>query len=372
MRIGIDATPAAIQQAGVGRYARELLRALLELPGDDRYELLLAASRTDVDTLLNDLPPGHERHAHRLPFSNRAATIAWHRLRLPIPVERVVGPFDVFHGTDFVLPPSRLPRVVTIHDLSFRRVPGFGEPRLVDYLNKVVPRALRDADRVIAVSASVAAEIVEDYPFARDRVVAIPNGIRPPEAMEPVDSNGRPVVFFLGTIEPRKGIETLIDAIRLLRGSQPDVQLVIAGRVGWRAERIVNAIQTAREEGIVEFLEAPTDERVHSTFASASVFAYPSNYEGFGLPILEAMAHGVPVVTSDIPALHETGGDAALYAPPDDAEALGSAMASLLDDAELRAQLIERGHRQVARYSWHRTAQSTRRVYAAAANLDIP
>lgn len=368
MRIAIDATPAAIQHAGVGRYTRELLRALMELPGDDRYDLLVAASQPQVDALLDELPPGQERAVRRLPLPNRLVTIAWQRLRLPLPVESLVGSFDVFHGPDFVLPPSRRPRVVTIHDLSFRRVPQFAEPRLVAYLNTVVPRALLAADRIIAVSAAVAAEIAEDFPAVRDRVVAIPNGVRtvPSERIETVPS--RPSILFLGTIEPRKGISTLIDAVRRVRHTNPEIQLVIAGRIGWRADAIIADIRLAQQEGLVQFLEAPDDRRVATAFQEATVFAFPSHYEGFGLPILEAMAHGVPVVTSDLSVLRETGGLAASYVATDDAEALAVAIIELLDDGQLRHERIASGRRQVAGYSWRNTAVATRRVYAAAAN----
>jgi alpha-1,3-rhamnosyl/mannosyltransferase len=216
----------------------------------------------------------------------------------------------------------------------------------------------------------VAAELVDAYPFTRDRVVAIPHGVRLPTLTETErrPANTRPTIMFLGTIEPRKGIATLIDAARIVRATHPDVQLIIAGRIGWRATEIVAAIRTAERDGFVRFLEAPSDERVRPAFQEATVFAYPSRYEGFGLPILEAMAHGIPVVTSDIPVLRETGGTAASYATPDNPEALAFNITRLFDDTELRQQFVARGHEQVTRYSWQRTATATRRVYAAAAH----
>jgi glycosyltransferase involved in cell wall biosynthesis len=367
MHIAFDATPAAIQHAGVGRYARELLGALLELPGDDRYELMVAGTRSDVTSLLDDLPPGNARAAHRIPLPDRAVTSAWHRLRLPLPVETLTGSFDVFHGPDFVLPPSRRPRVVTVHDLSYLLVPEYGDPNLVRYLTAVVPRALRAAERIIAVSASVAAEIMVAYPFARDRVVAIPNGVR--AQVEPAGSRTttRPMVLFLGTIEPRKGVDTLIDAVRIARSTRPDLQLTIAGRIGWRAEPLVAAIREAERDGFARFIEAPDDAMLERVFQDATVFAYPSRYEGFGLPLLEAMARSIPVVTSDIPVLRETGGDAATYVAPDDAEGLAGQLTSLIDHPELRQRLAQLGQRRVARYGWRETAIATRRVYAAAA-----
>jgi glycosyltransferase involved in cell wall biosynthesis len=368
MRIGFDATPAAVQRAGVGRYARELLRALLTLGSGDSYAFMIAATRDRVNALAEELPPGNQRTFARVPLSDRVVTAGWHRLRLPIPVESLIGACDVFHGPDFVLPPTRGPRIVTIHDLSFRLVPEYGDERLVEFLSQAVPRALRAADCIIAVSATVAAEIADVYPFARDRIIAIPNGVRHPELpAAPNNPPDRPRVLFLGTVEPRKGIETLIDAVAIARESHPDLELVVAGRIGWRSDAIVGKLREASAKGFVRHLHAPSDLELRECFATSSLFVFPSRYEGFGLPVLEAMAHGLPVIASDIPVLRETGGDAAAYVPVDDAQALANEICELLDDGARRAVLKERGLIRVTAYSWDATAARTRRAYALAA-----
>ena len=363
MRVGFDATPAATQYAGVGRYTRELLRALLPLDASDDYRLLLAARDDEATRLRELLPPGAARTIHRLPVSERWVTAAWQRLRVPLAVERVIGAVDVFHGPDFVLPPAKAPSVVTIHDLSFLVRPDLGEPSLVAYLSKAVPRVLASADRVIAVSASVATEIAERFPFVRDRVVAIPNGVRIPSSNPPRRSTSRPGVLIVGTIEPRKNHLAVIEAMRYVRQSVPDAVLYVAGRIGWQSSDVVATLTAQERAGHLVVVEGPSDERLEQLYADADVFVYPSWYEGFGLPVLEAMARGVPVVASDIPSLREAAGNAAQYAKPHDAEAIASRILMFLDDPEIANRVAKAGRSHAANYSWHRTALSTRRVY---------
>jgi glycosyltransferase involved in cell wall biosynthesis len=369
MRVGMDATAAAVQFAGVGRYARELLRALVALSSSDEYALLCAAPPTQAAALLDVLPPGAERRMYRLPFSERLVTAAWQRFRLPVRAERIVGKIDVFHGPDFVVPPSSAPRVVTIHDLSFVRYPELGEPALVAYLQSVVPRSIDASERVIAVSTSVAAELVDEFPHARDKIVAIPNGVRAPDVSVLPDRcrPGEPDVLIVGTIEPRKNHLTLLDAMRIVRSRHPNATLTVAGRVGWRADDIVARLQQEEASGHVRLVLAPPDDVLDNLYRQTTVFAYPSMYEGFGLPVLEAMARGVPVVAGDIPALRESGGSAALFAAPNDADALAAQIIKLIDDVDAREMATARGIAHAGGYSWRETAQRTQRVYQQAA-----
>jgi glycosyltransferase involved in cell wall biosynthesis len=365
-RIAFDATPAAVQLAGVGRYVRELLAALLELPGDDAYLLVSAGSDRDNAQLLGSLPPGAWRELRRLPLSPRLTTLAWQRARVPLPVESVVGDFDVYHGTDFVVPPSKRPRVVTIHDLSFLVAPEFAEPSLVRYLTDAVPRSLAAAAVVVTVSASVAADVATAYPTIRDKLVAIPNGVRLPPDQVPRAPQARPTILTVGTIEPRKNISTLLRAMPIVRSTHPDAILQVAGRVGWRAAEVVAELRSAEAAGISQFIEAPDDEQLETLYAGATLAVFPAWHEGFGLPVLEAMARGLPVVASDIPALRETGADAAGYADPANAESIADAILTFLDNRALRDEFATRGIARAGRYSWNETARGTRRAYQLA------
>ena len=364
MRIALDATPAAVQQAGVGRYARELIRALVQLETPDQYVLSVAGSPVDARALLHGLPPGAWREVRQLPLGERWMTIAWHRAHVPMTIERMIGPFDLFHGTDFVLPPTRRPCVVTIHDLSFTLHPEFAEPGLASYLSRAVPAALKRASAIIAVSASVAADVAEVYPAAASRLVVVPNGVRLPEqAGRQVSA---PLILAVGTIEPRKNHATLLRAIEIVRDTHPEAVLVVAGKIGWRSGSIVSALRMAERGGTVRLVLAPDDATLMTLYRSAAVVVTAAWHEGFGLPVLEAMAHGVPVVASAIAALRETGGDVALYAEPADAEAFAAQLTRVLDDAVLRACLGTRGRERARQFSWDTTARRTRRVYERA------
>ena len=244
--------------------------------------------------------------------------------------------------------------------------PELGDERLVRYLTDAVPRTLAKSAQVIAVSASVAAEIVEAYPAVRERVVAVPNGVR-----LPVDRNKRcvptaPNVLIVGTIEPRKNHLTLIRAMNEVRTHLPDATLDIVGRAGWRSDDIVRAIRAGEREGWITWHDAASDADLERAYSRAAVFAYPSWYEGFGLPVLEAMARGIPVVAGDIPVLREVGNAAARYARPDDAAQIADHIVTLLDSQSEREALVERGLAQATGYSWRRTAEATRRVYGRA------
>lgn len=368
----MDATAAAVQNAGVGRYSRELLRELVQLPEDDQYLLVSASSEEKARRLLGDLPPGAWRELRRLPVAERLTTGFWHRLRVPLPVDAVAGPFDVFHGPDFVVPPSRKPSVVTIHDLSFIVASEYSEPSLAAYLRSAVPRSLRRASQIITVSASVAAELVEAYPFTEARVRAIPNGVRPPtSASRHHVPDGPPTILIVGTIEPRKNLTTLLDAMPYVWRELPDARLVVAGRVGWRSERIMEKLREACRTSGVTFVDQPPDIQLARLFEEASLFVYPSAYEGFGLPVLEAMAHGLPVIASDIASLRETAGDAARFVGAFDASALAGEIVQLLNDRQLCMEMVQSGRAQVERHSWAETARRTRLAYQAAVDGEM-
>ncbi len=363
MRIAIDATPAIVQRGGVGRYTRELLRAIVLETLDHKFILSAAANQSEIDELLSHLPPGAWREVRKLPASERIMTALWQRLRLPVDIARWIGRHDIFHGTDFVLPPTKARRVVTIHDLSFLLHPEYCHPELASYLQSAVPRSLRRADVVITVSSSVAAEVAMMFPDVRSKIVAIPNGVSSPG--EPMIETivHEPIALMVGTIEPRKNYETALAALRQVRRLRPDTRLVIVGRRGWLDDEIVQEIERAEADGWLTWMDSASDSDLEDAYRRAAVFVTTSHYEGFGLPVLEAMARGIPCVVSNIAAHREVAGGAAIYADAANVEEFADSITSLLDDATGRRRRSEEGLERANKFSWQETARRTLRVY---------
>ncbi len=316
----------------------------------------------------------------RAPLSERALTILWHRLRLPIPVEWFTGPVDIFHSTDFVLPPVRQARtILTVHDLTFMRLPQCAEPGLRAYLNKVVPRSIERADLVLADSQSTKNDLIELLGVSPDKIEVVYAGVerrfRPMKgeiALQRVKKRYEldfPFILSLGTLEPRKNFTGLIEAYALMRGKGQGVgdrglKLVIAGVKGWLYDEIFAKVEELDLENEVIFPGFIADEDLPALYNLAELFVFPSLYEGFGLPPLEAMACGTPVVTSDRPSLPEIVGDAGLMVEATDNQELAKAMERGLTDEYLRREMREKGLKQAEKFTWEAAAGKLLDVYS--------
>ena len=352
MRVGLDCTPLLGARTGIGRYTQGLLTALAETGEDE----LVATAFTLRGRGGLVVPRGVEVRAR--PFPARGLQEAWARSELP-PVEWLTGRLDVFHATNFVLPPLRRARgVVTVHDLAFLHLTSTVSSASARY-RALVPRSLQRAAVVITPSEAVAAQVREAYD-PRVPVIAVPHGVRPQwAAAAPPDAAlrarlGLPssYVLFVGTLEPRKDVRTLLAAHRLLPDAPP---LVLVGPPGWGEQVDVSGAVTP---GYLDEDDLP------SVVAGASVLVLPSRDEGFGLPLLEALAAGTPVVASDLPVLREVGGTQATYAPVGDAEAFAEAIRSVLDDPGDPAP--RRSH--ATRFTWAVSAAGHRAAYRLAAS----
>lgn len=372
MRITIDYTSAVRQKAGIGRYTRNLVAALADADRSNEYTLFCAGA----EPVSAHWPANFGVRATRV--SARVLAIGWHRLHLPVTAERLSGQSDLFHSPDYTLPPLKKARgVVTIHDLSFLRVPECADPALRDYLTDNVPRAVRRASRILVDSSNTKQDVVDLLRVSADKVSVIYAGVesrfRPTRDLEEfarVRSRYRlPELFvlFVGTIEPRKNLSRLISAYSdFRRQTGLPHQLVISGSKGWLYNEIFEQVT---REGLSEDILFPgfvDDKDLPVLYSLADLFVFPSLYEGFGLPPLEAMACGTPVIASDNSSLPEVLGQAALLVPAEDTTAITDAMARVLGDVNLRTRLADLGRAQAARFTWSGAAHQLIGAYQKA------
>lgn len=364
MRIGIDYTAAVHQRAGIGRYARGLVRALAQLDRENEYLLLVAGRPKEKSAFPPNFKPRY------LPLSPHWMTILWQRLRVPLPADLFTGPLDLFHSPDYVLPPLRRgKRVLTIHDLSFLRYPEGADPRLRWYLTQAVPRSIAQADLVLADSRNTKIDLIELLGVEASRVEVLYPGVE--ERFHPLDEESLapvrarysldfPFILTVGTLEPRKNHVGLLQAYSFLRHPP---RLVIAGGKGWLYEPIFQEVERLSLEGRVFFLGYVPEEDLPALYNLADLFVFPSFYEGFGLPPLEAMACGTPVVTSNTSSLLEVVGDGALLVPPRDVEALAEAMEKVIGDPSLQEELRSKGLERAKRFRWGEAAKRLLAIY---------
>lgn len=375
MRIGIDYTAAVQQRAGIGRYTRELVRTLAAL--DDANEYVLFQASRGARGPATAWPRNFR--VRSVPLTDHWLAILWQRLRLPIPVEVRTGLVDVFHSPDFVLPPVwRARTVLTVHDLSFLTTPESSVPALRDYLTRAVPRAVARADHILADSQSTKDDLATYLGVDGERISVVYPGVdprfRPLDEPAIADVCARydlswPFILSVGTLQPRKNYPTLIEAFaRLCKGDElpmplASLRLVIAGGKGWLYQEIFDTVERLGLGERVRFLGFVPDDDLPALYNAAEVLAMPSLYEGFGLPVLEALACGTPVVTSNVSSLPEVAGDAALLVSPDDVAGLSRALQRALTNQELRTTLRERGLAQAREFTWQRAAETVLGIY---------
>jgi len=381
MRIGIDYTAAVRQGAGIGRYTRHLIRTLASLDTENRYTLFVAGGWGEGDGL-GSWPANFRVRSIRL--SDRWMNILWQRLHLPLPVQLITGPFDLFHSPDFVLPPTHgVPAILTVHDLSFLRVPQFFVQGFREYLEGAVSRAVKRARYILADSESTRRDLIELLAVEPARVSVLYPGVEArfqpvgdTDALQRVRARYQLPEHFvlgLGTLQPRKNFDGLIRAYQRVlaaRGSElgiSDLALVIVGGSGWLYEETLALAELLGLGERVHFLGFVSDEDLPSLYSLAAVFAFPSWYEGFGLPVLEAMACGTPVVAADNSSLPEVVGEAGLMVSAGDVDALANALFCLLTDQSLRRQLIAAGLAQARCFTWENAATRLMMTYGVRA-----
>ena len=361
MRIGLDWRPTFEGRGGIPVYVRGLVAGLASRFPDDRLLLYGHQVRGRFGPRRRTTAPPPPRASLRAaPIPSRAADALG---RLGIGADVLVGGCDVFHATDYAwLAPSRAAFVATIHDVLFEELPRCFTPGMRTGLRRITRRLVRRTTRLLVPSVRTKAGLVERFGADPARVDVVPLAPRAFPVVEPARFD-RPTLLAVGTLEPRKNLRRVIEAFGLLRARGVDADLVVVGARGWLDDAILAAAAATsgvRVEGAVD------DARLSALYGGATALVYPSLGEGFGLPVVEAMAASLPVVTSAATTCADVAGPASLLVDPYDVESIADALTRVVTDEALRADLAVRGRAEAARYSWDATAEGTRACYERA------
>jgi glycosyltransferase involved in cell wall biosynthesis len=381
MHVAINAQLVSFSESyrnsGISRYTYRLIAGLAQRADDQRYTVFVNAR--DVSAAAGLSTERLRLVASRRPIDHPAQRVLWEQRVLPRLLRRLG--VDVFHAPANVLP-ARLPcpSVVTIHDLSFIHFPQFFQPTRRIYQRLFTARSARAATLVLAVSQSTRRDLIEHMAVnpARIRVVypAIEERFQP--NLDPAvlatfrRERGLPERFllYLGNLEPRKNVAGLIEAYARLRAADADAPpLVVAGGKGWYYQTIFERVRALGIERAITFAGYVRDEEQPLWYAAAELFIYPSYFEGFGLPVAEAMACGAPVITSNVSSLPEVAGDVAVQVDPRDSGALAHAMQSVLEDEQARQRMAAEGPRWAQQFSIERMVRGCSETYAEAAGV---
>ena len=379
MRVAVNAEQLLYRSpGGIGRYTAALLT--LMPAGCPTLEVVPFTARhrpAEVEAALAEagVDASVRARAAVLPWPRPALYDGWHRLGRPrLAGRRGLGGLDLVHAPSVAVPPpGPVPLVVTVHDAAPELFPEAFPPRGRRFHAQGLAAAARRADLVITVSQAAADEITAHSAIRPDRVRVVPNPVAAPEVdpaqrarvLEALGLDSRPYVLWVGSLEPRKGVGTLVAAMARLRRRHRafEVETVLAGFEGWLGDDVIDPADRQALGPSLHQLGRVRDADLWCLYSGAALFAFPSRHEGFGLPVVEAMSQGVPVVASDIPAVREVAGPAALLVPPGDPDAWAEAIAAVLPDGPERARLAAAGPVRAREFSPQRWVQCTWAVY---------
>jgi glycosyltransferase involved in cell wall biosynthesis len=363
MRVALDGTPLLGARTGIGEMVAGLLGALADR--SDVEAVAYAITWAGRSELAAAVPPSIETATR--PFPARIVRELWKRFPEPR-IERWTGKVDVVHALNFVAPPAKVPVVVMVADLTFVHFPELCTPDTLRY-GDAIRRALARGAHVHVLSDFIAAEVCDEFGIPPERVTRIHCGLAPTSGGD-VDAGRRVAgaeryVLALGTVEPRKNLPALVAAFDAVADADPDVTLVVAGPDGWGTDAFTAAVRRAHHRRRVNRIGWVDERTRRDLLAGAAAFAYPSLYEGFGFPPLEAMAAGTPVVAARAGSIPEILGDAADLVDPGDVDALTNALQRVLDDPVHGARLVALGTERAGRFTWDRAAAEAVALYGS-------
>jgi len=370
MRIGIDIRVLSGQRTGIGRFVGQLLGGLASVDKENSYILFFNALKGPVPT---DIPGNGNFETISIRWPNRLLNVAWAYSPYP-KIESFTGALDVFHAPSFQMPPvRRAASVLTIHDLVFLLHPEMAIPSSVRHFGPRIRHYTRRANIIVADSNATAKDIIDHLEAPPERVKTVYPGatIIPRADRAQVDAARQKhgirsdFILFVGAIEPRKNLARLFEAFGI-SGLHRDLELVLVGPKGWHTKEIFATWESLPCRRKIRWLDYVEDADLAALYSGAAFFAYPSLLEGFGLPILEAMSVGCPILTSNVSSMPEVAGDAAIYVDPLDVDSIANGMRRLADDSDLRKALAELGQKRVKLFSWERTAREMIGIYELA------
>ncbi len=370
MRIGLDAIPLVAAKTGIGHYTDALASSLARIHSDHQYVLLSPFDFAFQAS--NNSGNGTPTNLSKMFFPVRSVFRKWWLAGLPAMLR--ISPLDVFHGTNYCIPVfSPCPTVVTIHDLSLFTQAHTHEDENVKRGKRRMPLMARRATKIIVPSEFTKRETMQYLGIREDKIRVIFEAAR--DNLKPLSATEcqpilekyqlrQPYLLYVGTIEPRKNLLTLIRAYdELLKTTDQRPQLALCGGKGWLYEEVFKLVEELKLTDQVQFTGYVADEDLPALYSAAEAFVYPSLYEGFGLPPLEAMACGTPTITSNVTSLPEVVGQAGLTHDPNDWQTLTAHIAKLLSDQTAREYFKRAGIEQAARFSWEKAARETQSVY---------
>lgn len=373
MTVALDYRPALFPGFGIGRYVKNLVPSLLAVDPSLQLKLYGVFWRNRRRLVADHAFPDDARATfHGAPVPARLIPLLSRVLR--VSARTFTGPFDLFHDTDYAVTPVRgRPRIATLYDTAYLRDRGFVSEMQSRHMHDVVKRILRGVSRIITISEFAKKDLVEAFDLDPDRISVTYLGVDPVFLEEPdhdaidraVTTYGitPPYCMYLGTLEPRKNLVRLVRAFARLLEMAPEHNLVLVGRKGWAHERVFGVVEELGIGDKVRWLGHLSDEAAGLLLKGAAVMAYPSLYEGFGLPALEGMASGVPVLSSDSHALREVCGDGALLVDPMDEGAIFDGLRTLALDRGEANEIAERGRARAQSFTWDACARATLAAY---------